>query len=172
MKRLIRFPTFIVFVFLLISCGGSGGDGDGNCIPSVVGDPDMTGAPVFDLTTVTAGTSVNVTLPVDGEVGYVFVSLIKDSVNFEFHGAAPVILTPGVQDVQVNFDTTGFTSGNYYPLVGLCTEQQACSNGSEVQYTTFLPLGTNYERNRTMNNGQAVDEFISTCIQIPILTIN
>ena len=163
---------------ILSACGGSDGSTAACSLISVDGQPDMTGAPSFDVSSVdNVSGSVTITVPIDADVARINLNMISTSgaMGYLEPVVQEAILTPGAQDWQYVISTAGYTPGTYFADIELCTDSTTCLNsGIIVGYTDISLHGDseNYMRVLSYNNGPVVSPvYEDSCIKKPSITV-
>lgn len=178
-----RLPSVVLtgLCVFMASCGG-GGDGGGNIascsdIISIAGEPDMTGAPYFSASTVTAGDLVTISVPIDADVAHISLSMISDlqATNISIVSVVSEAVTPGEQVWQYQIDTTNYDASVYYPDIDLCTDSNSCTGASAgigVAYSVSIMDYYNYYRRQFWNNGLVNDTETAACMRVPFVRVN
>jgi hypothetical protein len=155
--------------------GGTGGVGVAGTIGCSAkehpGQPDLTSSPSISDATASPGSTVTVSVPVDAETGYVSVNLSNANPSTPGLAGATNVATPGSETVSVVISVLGIAEpGTYFPIVNLCSSEQACLvDLVGVSYTRAATVSEPY--NRVEYAGTDVTGTSPTCFGIPTLDI-
>jgi len=143
------------------------------------GIAELTALPTLDIAAITGSTggTVNVTVPVDNDTGFISAVFINRADPFNGSGAVTATLTPGSAqngNVTFNIPASTFIAGDYiYLKISLATSQvEMQTNGTftsyEINGTTTADIV--YSKKSTVTNNAGLPDKTDTLA--PSLTIN
>jgi hypothetical protein len=146
----------------------------GSCIEEgIEGIPDMPSSPRFNINSVDSENPIILTVSIDEDTAYVKVRLEQDDGTLA--GTMDQLITKtGKQTLKIEIDlSVGVTSGDYYPIVTLCSSLTACNQQGEGIAVRYTRNGENnfYWRNKFYVDGIEQTLVEETCLNRPYLNV-
>jgi uncharacterized delta-60 repeat protein len=169
-----RSLSILVLTALLNACGGSSGPPTttSSCAPAdIPGEPDVLGQPTINASKASPGDTVDVSIPIDADTGYVIVQLYSGTISSttRVSDVHLTIANPQTQTISMKLPVNATTADNYHVGIGVCSDAATCDGsgtgtGTAVYYGIETNADTVLSRALLMRNGAVVNSSSATCM--------